>query len=228
MSHDPMSHEEAAKNQMVERFALGELRGNDRERFEAHFFDCPECFDEVQLTSEFLRDARSVLSREPEKIWLSRMTADLWRPAPALVSVLFLFAMGAAAYQNYKIDALRKPKIESRYFLGKQTRAPQGEKVIRARKDVPVSLKLELDQALDQANEFKSYQVQITNDSGKVKYSIPLDPQVDPQEDDYSVSVVLSPKVFKEGKYHVAIFGNQRAGSPKDIGGGSFYLQFAN
>ncbi|HZT35200.1 MAG TPA: hypothetical protein VFA15_04720, partial [Nitrososphaera sp.] len=108
-----MNHEEAARNQMVERFALGELRGSDRERFEAHFFDCQECFDEVQVTSEFLRHARSVLSREPEKSWLSRMTADLWRPAPALASMLFLCALGTTVYQNFRIAALTRPMVES-------------------------------------------------------------------------------------------------------------------
>src|SRR5437764_1172693 len=190
MSHDPMSHEEATKNQMVERFALGELRGNDRERFEAHFFDCQECFDEVQLTSEFLRHARSVLSREPEKSWLSRMTADLWRPAPALVSALFLFVVGTTVYQNYIIDALKKPKAETRYFLGGQTRSSQQEKLFVVHHDAPLSLKVEF----TMENEFKSYRAQIISNSGKVKYSIPLNPQ----EGEDSVDIALPSESLKE------------------------------
>ena len=117
MNHVPMSHEEAITKQMVERFALGELTGEDREKFEAHFFDCQECFDEVRLTSEFLHHARYVLSREPEKSWLARMTADLWRPAPALVSALLLCVVGTAFYQNHKIEMMSRPKLEARYFL---------------------------------------------------------------------------------------------------------------
>ncbi len=220
MSHDPMSHDEAARDQMVERFALGELRGSDRERFEAHFFDCKECFDEVQVTSEFLRHARSVLSREPEKSWFSRMAADLWRPAPALVSMLFLCAFGTTVYQTFRYAASIKPKVESRYFLGGQTRAPQGEKPIVVHNNIPVSLSVEF----TPGSEFKSYRAQIMNDSGKVKYSIPLNPQ----EGDDSVSVVLPPESLKEGKYNLVIFGNPGTGPPKDLGGGSFYLQLAN
>lgn len=220
MSHESMSHEEAAKNQMVERFALGELRGSDRERFEAHFFDCQECFDEVQLASEFLRHARSVLSREPEKGWLSRMTAALWRPVPALVSALFLCVVGTAAYQNHKIDALREPKAATYYFLGKQTRAPQAEKPVIAHSDTPVSLSV----VFTPESEFKSYRALITSDSDKVKYSIPLNPQ----EDDDLVYVVLPPGSLKEGKYNLLIIGNSGTGSARDIGGGSFYLRLVD
>jgi hypothetical protein len=220
MSHDPMNHEEAAKNQMVERFALGELRGSDRERFEAHFFDCQECFDEVQVTSEFLRHARSVLSREPEKSWLSRMTADLWRPAPALVSVLLLFVVGAAVYQNLQIAAFKKPKAATNYFLGKQTRAPQAEKPIIAHSGAPISLSV----VFTPESEFKSYRALLTGDSGKVRYSIPLDPQ----EDDDLAYVILPPGSLKEGKYNLVILGNPSSGPFKDIGGGSFYLRLVD
>ncbi len=220
MSHDPMSHEEAAKNQMVERFALGELRGIDRERFEAHFFDCQECFDEVQLTAEFLRHARSVLSRGPEKSWLSRMAADLWRPAPALVSVLFLCAVGATVFENFRIAALVKPRVESRDFLGGQTRSSQQEKLFVVHHDSPLSLRVEF----TMENEFKSYRAQIISDSGKVKYSIPLNPR---QGDD-SVDLVLPPESLKEGKYNLVILGNPWSSPPKEIGGGSFYLRLVN
>src|SRR5437016_6591666 len=204
MNHVPMSHEEAITKQMVERFALGELTGEDREKFEAHFFDCQECFDEVRLTSEFLHHARYVLSREPEKSWLARMTADLWRPAPALVSALLLCVVGTAFYQNHKIEMMSRPKLEARYFLGGQTRSPQNEKPIVVRRDVQLSLNVEF----TPSNEFKSYQAQIVSDSGQVKYSMALNPQ----EVDDSVSVVLSPESLKEGKYNVVILGEPRSG----------------
>ncbi len=206
---------------MVERFALGELRGSDRERFEAHFFDCQECFDEVQVTSEFLRHARSVLSREPEKSWLSRMTADLWRPAPALASMLFLCALGTTVYQNFRIAALTRPMVESQpYFLSPLTRAAGDEKPVVVHHDSAVSLKVEF----EQKSEFKSYRAEITSGSGKVKYSIPLNPQ----EDDYSVTLALPPESLKEGKYNLIVLGIPGSGSPKEVGGGSFYLRLAN
>ena len=45
---NPMSHEEAVKNQVAEHFALGTLDPEDRARFEAHFFDCGEGRPDVQ------------------------------------------------------------------------------------------------------------------------------------------------------------------------------------
>jgi hypothetical protein len=220
MSHVPMHHEEASTKQMVERFALGELTGEDRERFEAHFFDCQKCFDDVRLTSEFLHHARHVLSPEPEKGWFARMTADLWRPAPAVVCALLLLAVGTGFYQNRKIEAISRPREEARYFLGGQTREPKSEKTIVARRDVQLSVGVEF----MPRKEFKAYQAQITSESGKVQYSMPLNPQ----EGDDSAYVVLSPETLKEGKYNLFIFGEPRSGPLEEIGGGSFYLQLAN
>ena len=166
------------------------------------------------------RTAAEYAATARERSSLARMTADLWRPAPVLVSALLLCVVGAAFYQNQRIDTMRRPRVESRYFLGGQTRAPQGEKPIVVHRDAPVSLIVEFTPSA----EFKSYQAQILSDSGQVKYSIPLNPQ----SGDVSVGIVLPAESLKEGKYNVVILGKPGAGDAKDIGGGSFYLQFVN
>jgi len=42
-----MDHETAVKTGATERYLLGELTGEDRDRFEEHYFMCPECAEDV-------------------------------------------------------------------------------------------------------------------------------------------------------------------------------------
>jgi hypothetical protein len=219
MNYDPMSHEEAIINQMPERFALGELMGKTRERFEAHFFDCNECFDDVRLTSEFLDHTHWVLSRKSRTSMQVRIKRSFWRPVPILMSTLFLISLGVIAYQHYRIEELSKARFEAPYFLAGTTRAPEHEKPIVLRGNAQLSLRVEF----TASNEFKSYRAELLNEAGKVKASIALNPQ----EGDDSVSVAIPSEGLKEGKYSLVVIGEQRNGSQKDLGGGSFYLQRA-
>jgi anti-sigma factor RsiW len=68
-----MNHQEAVSTLAAERYLLGEMSEADRQDFEAHYFDCAECADEVVLGAK-LRDgvqaglAEPVVTREPQKI----------------------------------------------------------------------------------------------------------------------------------------------------------------
>ena len=57
-----MDHETATKNYTVERYMLGELPEPDRDQFEEHFFNCPECADHVRSYSQFSANAIPVLA----------------------------------------------------------------------------------------------------------------------------------------------------------------------
>lgn len=220
MENRSMNHEQAVKSQAAERYVLGELAQADREDFEAHYFDCQQCFEDVRQTSEFLRHSAAVLPTISEKNRFVQIFADLLRPAPALVTALFLCVIAGGAYQQIVIADLKAPRAESRYFLAGQTRAEGGEKPVVVRRDAQLSVSVEF----TPGSEFKAYQAVVLNDSGKPKYLIPLHPQ----ENDDSVPIVLRPDSLKEGKYSVAIQAQRRDGGWQDVGGGSFYLQIAN
>src|SRR3954453_2088787 len=59
-----MDHETAVQTGATERYLLGELTGEDRDRFEEHFFICPECSEDVRALTVFAANAKAVFREE--------------------------------------------------------------------------------------------------------------------------------------------------------------------
>jgi Putative zinc-finger len=59
-----MNHQEATRLMAVEKYILQELSPEDRDRFEEHFFDCPECAQELRSTASFIAEAKAKLAGE--------------------------------------------------------------------------------------------------------------------------------------------------------------------
>src|SRR5437763_5529226 len=55
-----MDHETAVQTGATERYLLGELTGEDRDRFEEHYFMCPECAEDVRALTVFAANAKAV------------------------------------------------------------------------------------------------------------------------------------------------------------------------
>jgi len=224
-----ISHGDAVQNQIAERYVLRELTEEQREAFEAHYFDCNECFRDVKLAAEFLTHTHVVLPPEKEKLGLARLTADLWRPAPALATVLFFCAVGFNFYQRQRIESLKAPRAESRYFLSGQVRGDESTprdrapasgteaRLINVPRDVPVSVEVEV----QRDSTFRSYEARILDSSDKLRYSVPLTLG----QDDISASIVIPPGSLPEGRYSLVVLAQKIEDGQKEVGRGSFYLQ---
>ena len=55
-----MDHSEAIQMKAVERYVLGDLSVSEVEEFERHFFDCPQCSEELRMLSVLQENARAV------------------------------------------------------------------------------------------------------------------------------------------------------------------------
>jgi len=55
-----MDHAEAQKLAAAERYVLGDLSVSEVEGFERHFFDCPECSEELKNLAVLRENARAV------------------------------------------------------------------------------------------------------------------------------------------------------------------------
>jgi hypothetical protein len=231
MDIDSISHGHAVQNQMAERYVLRELPEDQREAFEAHYFDCNECFRDVKLAAEFLHHTHVVLPPGREKSGLARLTADLWPPLPAFAAVLLFCALGFNVYQRQKIESLKAPRAESRYFLSGEARsrgdgAASGDlarergpepKLISIPRDLPVSLEVEV----QRDPTFRSYEARILDSSEKLRFSIPLTLG----QDDISASIVIPPGSLSEGRYSLVVMAQKIEDGEKEVGRGSFYLQ---
>ena len=219
MNNDVMSHEQAVSKQAAERYVLAEMSQEEREAFEGHYFDCPACFEQVQLGAEFLRHTRDVLDPEPEKGFLAHMLGDLWRPAPAFVSAAMLIAVGTGMYQRVQLADLKAPRLESRYTLVGQTKGSGSAKVLNVSRKANLGLQVEF----LRKPEFVSYQAQLVNASRAVKAALPVPATL--TEDSVTISVPAD--ALDAGAYSVVVYGVTADGAKTEAGSGSFELQFS-
>jgi hypothetical protein len=59
-----MDHHESLRSRAAERYIARELSAEEQDAFEAHFFDCPECAEEVRLEQAFVAHLRALFKRE--------------------------------------------------------------------------------------------------------------------------------------------------------------------
>src|SRR5258708_27404854 len=59
-----MDHSEAITLKAAERYALGDLTVSEVEECERHFFDCPQCSEELRVLTIFQENARAVFREQ--------------------------------------------------------------------------------------------------------------------------------------------------------------------
>jgi hypothetical protein len=109
-----MTHADAAATHAVERYLLGELSTEERDRFEEHAFDCLECAEDLKAAAIFLDTSRSVLRETPveqratpevaprpkrPRGWLAWLNPASLFPSYALVPAMAVL-LGLTLYQN--------------------------------------------------------------------------------------------------------------------------------
>jgi hypothetical protein len=55
-----MEHREALRSYAAERYLLDQFTEAEREAYDAHFFECSMCAEEIVLTFHFMEDLRAV------------------------------------------------------------------------------------------------------------------------------------------------------------------------
>ena len=61
-----MDHHQAVEQDLASRFLSGELAPEEREAFEEHFIDCPECLDAMESSDGLRRGLRSVAAKNAQ------------------------------------------------------------------------------------------------------------------------------------------------------------------
>jgi len=106
-STDNMSNGQCGQRGTAERYLLGELSDTERQAFEAHYFECPWCGEDVKTTSAFLEGARQALGR-PQRARAPR-PARRWAGATVGLAAAAAIGLVAAGYQGLvAIPSLRQ------------------------------------------------------------------------------------------------------------------------
>lgn len=117
-----MDHAHATDTSAAERYALGEMGEHEREQYEEHYFDCPECAEDVKAAVIFRENAEAIWQDKPETVREAerrrgpneddrpgprpRNFWDLFWPGPQgalAVAALLLVSLGVTAYQNLAV-----------------------------------------------------------------------------------------------------------------------------
>ena len=127
-----MDHEESIQLDAASRYLLGEMSGDDRERFEAHYFECPVCAEEVRAGAIFAENVKSVVAGESLRSLPNRVRPGVseeprtarwkgWLPGlrlPMLVPYAACLVVGLFAFdQHRELALLRQPQAVSAHEL---------------------------------------------------------------------------------------------------------------
>lgn len=233
-----MEHELVARQRMTERYLLGELDADARHEFEEHFFDCTDCALDVRAGALFVEQSKVLLADEslagasrpvPTPVparpqWLAALLGML-KPAFAVPVMAGLLAV--VGYQNLVTyprlkSALNSPRVLAfaqvnvgSYGAGQAISIRPGEGFLLFAR-IP-------------ADGYSRHVAELYNPAGKLEWSLPIPfsaPDTSLRQDEYPLQV---PGAQREaGTYTLVVRGLTAAGESKEVGRGSFELQFRN
>ena len=215
-----MDHEEMARRGTVEEYLLGGLDAREREAFEEHFFDCPECAADVRAGATFLATARPLLgeglSDEPVRPrGLATPARTTLRGQPAFLAAVSSLAavLCLAAYQGWVVIPRLQREVESLDAL----RAVPSYFLTVARSEAPTiavlpgdrHVVLTLSQSWDRP--FPAYHCLLQDAAGRVL----LEETVNSRSATSELELLLPVRGLAAGSYVLVVFGVETGQTPK-------------
>jgi hypothetical protein len=224
-----MNHDEAVREQAVERYLLGELAQDVRARFEEHFFDCAICAADLKTGAVFVDALRSdrqpADASKPDLRIVPKRTAPWLRPwlVPALAASLLV-----VAYQNILVlPAMRRaaavtqaPAVMNNVILANID--ARGGDIPKVAAPALGSFLLSVD--IPSKGDYASYICLLYNASGERLWQMPITVQ----QVENTVSLRVPTDRAASGVNEVRILGVPAAGgSPVEVGRYRFNLQIS-
>jgi hypothetical protein len=225
-----MTHDQAIREQAVERYLLGELAGEAQEQFEEHFFDCPICAADLKNGTMFVEairtDPQPAASPQRGMHLVPKRAPSTWlRPwlVPALAASLLVIA-----YQNILVlpgmrhaaSAIQSPAVMSNVVLANiDARGADVPKLTAPEHGVFV-ISLDIPTSADST----SYTCALYNASGERLWQMP----VPAQQAENTVFLRAPTDKAATGQNELRVFGVPASGgTPVEIGRYRFNLQIS-
>jgi Putative zinc-finger len=223
-----MDHTAVVRDKMTERYLLNELESDMRDEFEEHYFDCPECAQDVSAGYQFVEHSKVVLAERSEPVPI-RVVPErervqpgwfAWlRPAFAAPALALLLAV--VGYQNLVTyprlqSELNRPQVLPAVSVNLGTWGGSDTPTV-----VPPGKGLLLYVRIAPDGAYARYTAELYNPAGKSEGSFTI-----PATGGPSVWPVTVPGVTREaGTYTTVVRGTTSSGETKDLGSTSFPLQ---
>jgi Putative zinc-finger len=204
-----MDHQEAM-GLTAERYLLEDLSPEQREEFEAHYFECPICAQDLRLTAQFLNLARDELGRAPLAVPAPQTPKPswfefLWRPA--VLTPAFGLLLALVAYQNVvvfpraggQLSQLLQPHVVATVSLIGGNSRDGSLPGATAAMSQPVLLSLDIPAAA----QFASYACVLLDASGAAVWRVPVSQE---QARD-TVSIGVPAGTLRPGDYTLLVQG---------------------
>ncbi len=202
-----MTHDEAIRCGAAERHVSGELPSAERDAFEEHFFDCPECAEEVRWELIFAANARALLreraAEPPSTNWFAECIA-WFRPRQALSFSLAANALLVLMFGLVFVSRSREPigvHLVPAYFAPGPVRGP-GDMDAPL---IPAGMPAFLARIPSPGARYSSYSYIILNADGKREMTGALGP-VDSDYNELYLEVSL--KDLPQGVHTLEVLGN--------------------
>ncbi len=223
-----MNHDLVVHQKITERYLLDELDPEQRDEFEEHLFDCPECALDVRAGATFVEQSKAILAENAPQTATVRVSVAApvktgwfaWlRPAWAVPVLAVLLLV--VAYQNLVTyprlqHALNQPQVLPWASVNVGTWGAGGPTITASPgKGFLLFLRIPPDGVFDH------YRADLYNPVGRLEWSLNI-PAVAGQ-DQWPVRIPGADR--GAGTYTLTVRGITSAGESKDLGRTSFELQ---
>ncbi len=220
-----MDHTESIRLMAAEKYLLGELTPEQREQFEEHFFDCPECALDVRAGAALVEHSKVVLA-EPVAVSPARtpVAAKVGRWAwlrPAFVVPVLAVLLVVVGYQNLVTYPQLKqlassPQILPWASINVSTRGTSTTEIsTRPGEGFHLLVNIPPD------SHFASYTFDLSSPSGRLEWSRTTPAAAS----DEARSIYVPGASQEQGIYTLAVRGNTTANGNSDLGRYSIDVQ---
>ncbi|HEX8879211.1 MAG TPA: hypothetical protein VF749_04240 [Candidatus Acidoferrum sp.] len=204
-----MDHKQAIDLQLAVKYVLGELPPVQRDEYEDHYIDCPECAQDVHAVAAFADTAREVFRGEARSEERARTQVRgrgwLFWLRPAFAGPALVVLLAVAAYQNLTTIPRLKSKAEvfnSFSLVAANSREERGEgKVeVQIRKNEMFALDFDF---LPKPS-FDHYLCRLQDEAGRVVLQVAIPAEKERQE----VHLLVPRGLDRAGEYNIVITGD--------------------
>lgn len=227
-----MDHGYIESNDLVDRYLADRLSGEELARFEAHFVDCPQCQDQIELAEDFGRALRTTAAQDAAGAGILAVILSWSRQKQAALGafLLMFFLLPAFWYVGWvrptvqgldptKLERLSSPQVNTPNFLLSLTRAAADPLVhsITLPTDsewLTLSLEVETDSRIE------DYQAVIVSGEGQIHWEREgLRPNI------HEVVAVTFPADFLvPGVYQLSLSARDSQGDSTEVGNYHFRI----
>ena len=221
-----MDHDVVVREKMTERYLLNELDPGIRDQFEEHFFDCPDCAQDIRAGAELVAHSKTVLAETSEDAFIRPVPArskpgwlDWLRPslaAPVMAALLLVIVYQSLVVYPRLQSALRQPEVLPWAQVNVGMYGDGGPTIT-----VPAAESFLLFVRIPSDGSFVRYTADLYNHDGKLEWSLTI--PAASQQDQWPVRIPAANR--PSGSYTLDVSGVTAAGDKKGIGKASFELQ---